>query len=321
MTIDKNILIIGFQDGFNNVIVDEFRKNYNKVLSISNVEGADIDFWKVHKLDLNFKNPEPTADLRTCISFCYENFEKFSDTFSRSFYYLSPSHSEIRNYFQMLIYFFYKFLKEYNFNYIIYSNIPHESHIYVLYLVGNYLEIKNAICYQSHIPERFFILSKIEDFGSFPCSIKLSPPISDHYELPKKWSYMNNLREDYSYGIKDFILEIVRKPIRIPVAAVRLRNAIIYRDTLKSFVIHTIPVNYRFVYFPMQMQPELTTCMLGGDFSDQIYALETLSSMVPNDVIIIVKENPKQTEMERGPNFFKRLGQLKNVKMIHKSFN
>lgn len=43
--------------------------------------------------------------------------------------------------------------------------------------------------------------------------------------------------------------------------------------------------------------------------------------MLPEDVIIILKENPKQTEMERGPYFFKRIRQLKNVKIIHKSYD
>lgn len=261
----KNVLIIGFQDGFNNTIVEEFRKKYSKVVSISNIEGADIDFWKIHRLELNFISPDLTEDLRDCLLFCQKNFEKFSDTFSRSFYYIPPSHSEIRNYFQILIYYFYQLLKKNNFDSIIYSNIPHESHIYALYLVGNYLKINSAICYQSHIPDRFFVLSEVEDFGNFPDAKKLSPRISELYELPKKWSYMNNLRSEYSYGLKDFFLELIRKPYRFPLATIRLRNGFFYKNTLKNTSHQTVVEKCRFVYFPMQMQPELTTCMLGGN--------------------------------------------------------
>src|SRR5690606_32290981 len=46
----------------------------------------------------------------------------------------------------------------------------------------------------------------------------------------------------------------------------------------------------KFVYFPLHLQPEMTTSALGGIFEDQIFALSCLSSKIPVDWCILVKE-------------------------------
>ena len=69
------------------------------------------------------------------------------------------------------------------------------------------------------------------------------------------------------------------------------------------------------------MQPEMTTSTLGGIFTDQILALEKLSTIIPNDWLIYVKENPKQLEGHRGKYFFERLKLLPKARYISKEIN
>lgn len=71
-----------------------------------------------------------------------------------------------------------------------------------------------------------------------------------------------------------------------------------------------------FVYFPLHLQPELTTSILGSIYVDQILAVERLSKILPENWFIFVKENPKQTELMRGRWFFSRLTALENVRLL-----
>ncbi|PVZ70212.1 capsular polysaccharide export protein, LipB/KpsS family [Pelagibaculum spongiae] len=74
----------------------------------------------------------------------------------------------------------------------------------------------------------------------------------------------------------------------------------------------------KIIYFPLHYQPELTTSMFGGEYDDQMLALERLSKVLPKDYLIIVKENPKQTFQYRNSVFFTRLSALKNALFIGK---
>jgi capsule polysaccharide export protein KpsC/LpsZ len=71
-----------------------------------------------------------------------------------------------------------------------------------------------------------------------------------------------------------------------------------------------------FVYFPLQLQPEMTTSALGGRYRDQLLALERLAEILPESHRIYVKENPKQTGKMRSPLFFHRLERIRQVELM-----
>ncbi len=79
----------------------------------------------------------------------------------------------------------------------------------------------------------------------------------------------------------------------------------------------------RFVYFPLQMQPEKTTSPQGNMFVDQLLALETVSAAVPAGVSIYVKEHPLQWlrfgirfNSSRYRGYYARIARMKNVMLI-----
>jgi len=82
-----------------------------------------------------------------------------------------------------------------------------------------------------------------------------------------------------------------------------------------------INLNLNYIYFPLHLQPELTTSAIGNKYADQILALEQLTSFLPNDYFIYVKENPKQTYKERNSTFYKRLSLLDNVILVSPVLN
>lgn len=79
----------------------------------------------------------------------------------------------------------------------------------------------------------------------------------------------------------------------------------------------------KFVYVPLQFQPEQTTATQGGIFVDQILMIETLSFSLPENWLIYVKEHPFQW-LSRGPIFFgsrprgyyRNIAGLKNVRIV-----
>lgn len=64
----------------------------------------------------------------------------------------------------------------------------------------------------------------------------------------------------------------------------------------------------KYVYFPLHLQPEMTTSFLGGPrYHDQATVIEDLLRSLPADWQVLLKENPKQDWQQRHPAFFRRL--------------
>ena len=90
---------------------------------------------------------------------------------------------------------------------------------------------------------------------------------------------------------------------RDPFAKFFHEDQLSYFHTIAEFEGQKFDFNCRYVYFPLQLQPEMTTSALGGVYMDQALAIEHLSVILPNDYKIYVKENPKQRNFMRDPYF------------------
>ena len=103
---------------------------------------------------------------------------------------------------------------------------------------------------------------------------------------------------------------------RDPFARFFHEDALAYFEHLLEFEEQPPDCSRRFVYFPLQLQPEMTTSALGGPFKDQALAIEALARLLPEDVAIYVKENPKQGCYMRGPMFFHRLKRIPGLVFV-----
>jgi len=101
----------------------------------------------------------------------------------------------------------------------------------------------------------------------------------------------------------------------------RYSNYRVSKRNLRNILSNEIDLNKKYVYFPLHLQPELTTSTLGDIYVDQLLAIERLSKVIPDDWYIYVKENPKQTELMRGKWFFARLRLIDHVKVLSPHFN
>jgi len=79
-----------------------------------------------------------------------------------------------------------------------------------------------------------------------------------------------------------------------------------------------------FVYFPLHMQPERTTCPQGGVYNDQILIAETVAAALPEGWSLLVKEHPSQWWIRdktrysnaRFRGYYERLARIPRVKLV-----
>lgn len=73
----------------------------------------------------------------------------------------------------------------------------------------------------------------------------------------------------------------------------------------------------RYIYFPLQYQPEATSNPMGGDmYADQIIPLNILSQALPDDMKIYVKTHPEQLSLMRTKQYYNEIAQIPKVRFM-----
>lgn len=306
--------------GYEREVLRELRSNFDVRCAISADPTAEVDWNSLYLLTVPVAKPDMSDEMLACFDHVKQHVIRFLDINSRRHWYVTPPHSNTYNAFVLSFYACYDIVKKHDINCVLFSNIPHEGFDFVLYQIAKYLGLKTVMCYESLFPNRFWLTTKLEDFG-LPA---LNPPLFEkevsNYCLPETWFYMAKTRRDASYSVSMLLEEVVRRPWRLPPSLIRFVYARQYRRDVETAT-QSIVAGQPYVYFPLHLQPELSTAALGGDYSDQLLAVEALSAWVPEGITIYVKENPKQTEKQRDTFFYKRLSALKNVRMLANTEN
>lgn len=222
--------------------------------------------------------------------------------------------------------FFYNILSRNKIKLVVFSNVPHEGPFILLYYLCLDLGVRTVILMQSLFPKRFFIFHKISDLGQFDTGPARHYNFSDieFDKQPQRLFYMRGSffipRWRFRFRLLALKMKLVFRLFgggpndrKFRKSMFRI-NELVGRYHLqrhKSLANFDNRVNY--VYFPLQLQPEMTTDVLGGEYSDQLLALERLHRLLPKDWVVYVKENPKQTNYFRSESFFQRLGNLSRV--------
>ncbi|MBJ6801711.1 capsular polysaccharide export protein, LipB/KpsS family [Geomonas propionica] len=238
---------------------------------------------------------------------------------------------------------------ENNITHMLFFNVPHLAYDTILYQIGKSLGLKIVIVTQSLFPNKFFSMPSMDAYGSFEPKMHQAPPA--HIEKNKEIDlfYMKNVKQEQGetgkvtakaighilsflaikkpsylanpvklYDILKRTNDIYRRlpKWRDPFARFFHVNELEYFEHIIQYEKAEYDLDVPFVYFPLQLQPEMTTSALGGYFRDQALAIECLSSILPDNVKIYVKENPKQGAYNRGPLFYHRLRRIKNVVIV-----
>jgi len=232
---------------------------------------------------------------------------------------------------------------------MLFFNIPHLGYDTVCYQIAKNLGIKTTIVTQSLFPNRFLSMHDAEDYGILNSKQTDYSPVHIEKEEKMELFYMKNIKQGEGdkghislkavinmltflmmkkpayflrpvkfYSLMKRTIDVYKKlpEWRDPFARFFHENELEYFEHIIQYEESEYDLNASYVYFPMQLQPEMTTSSLGGWFRDQALAIEALSRLLPENVRIYVKENPKQGAYMRGPMFFHRLKRIPNVTIV-----
>lgn len=260
----------------------------------------------------------------------YPYLPQFMDMISRNSPLTQNTYAEYNihdfvNLFNLYVNFYYTSFKKEEVNIYLTNRAPHVGFDLVAYLVASVMNLKIVILEQSLFANRFFIYSNHHDYGNFKTSKKIIPHSSIIIEKKheKELFYMKKKKLSFPAKLRKFYVE--NKYIRLLSEMFHKshRAQAIYRFRLKKdfeknkkALIKPINLDEKFIYFALHLQPEKTTSSWGGKYVDQVLAIEHLSEIIPNDVKIYVKENPKQGYFMRGKYFYERIKRIKNVVLV-----
>ncbi len=239
----------------------------------------------------------------------------------------SDSWLDVDNLFENAIQFYWNLLKDQKIETVIFRNVPHGGTTIVLYHLCQALGIRTIVLMQSLFSNRFWASEAIESIGvsgpkttpSGAISLNLNPSPPFYMKGAARMTLSRFLMAYSSRalntGFKALTLSFLwnRKSFdKSWIKFERLRQEYRLHSQLADMFDVYVP-DRKFVYFPLHLQPEMTTDVLGGVYCDQLLAIEELVRQLPDDVWVYVKENPKQASYLREDSFFTRLKAIPRV--------
>lgn len=291
--------------------------------------------------------PNPGLAVNDSAFLAIDHLQRRTEQFTWRFHTLESAYDS-KHYYHILFDLLQNFLAENRINLVLFFDLPHLFYDTLIYQIAKAKGIRTLVISSSLFPNRYFSLTKIKDVGIFPSARSENSAVAYPIDpdVNPDWGYMKgvkqfrgefgNLRWRGVLRLLWSLVAIERKLLLNPkfVSKILRRMRIVaaslpkwrdpfhrhfhtsHLDFYERILLHEkleVDFNRKFVYFPLQYQPEMTTSTLGGYYSDQLLAIEHLSSILPNDFWIYIKENPRQTGAMRGQQFFDRLDRIPNL--------
>lgn len=88
-----------------------------------------------------------------------------------------------------------------------------------------------------------------------------------------------------------------------------------YKKFMDNFDYYPFEKIKKFVYFPLQFQPEASIDVLSPYFSNQIETARQIAMSLPDDYVLVAKEHPAMVG-KRPPSYIEKIARTPNVKFI-----
>ena len=282
--------------------------------------------------------------------YIYDNLPMLLQNFARDEFVYRLPHYEYINIINMLVNHYYAMLKQ-GVDMVVFEDIPHGGSGLTMYMVAKAMGIKTLMLVPAYEAGYFTYCYSIEDYGIFADASDYCEELDDiiiKKEYKKDIAYMTP--EMMAKDLGKHSMSYYFQPLLSPKHYFEKKKVLwkeqqakylnLY-DFIEKKIIRSVgryfqhrcynknnskTVQYvdfkkKYVYFPLHLQPEMTTDVLGEKYTDQLLAIEKLRNILPDDWYIYVKENPKQKSYMRGRYFFERLSLIPNVVFVDRTID
>lgn len=263
-------------------------------------------------------------------------------------------------YYQLLQYWLGVF-KKYRPEVIIFPVEPHGVYDYLVYELAKLFSVKTFFFNETRVSDRLLpmndftegsrlLLQEIEKNKGRDFTLEdISPDIREYYrkravtERERVPAYVDFLQNKYSLARRlsmskmwgsvragTFFKKMYHFLFNADNARFVARSLVALTYTLRSNLkkeYHRLQappdMDKKFIYVPLQVQPERSTSPVGDMFADQILMLEILSASLPDGWVIYVKEHPVQWvrigvrySSSRYRGYYERIAGIKHVQLI-----
>lgn len=226
---------------------------------------------------------------------------------------------------------------------LVFSNVPHQGALIALHQAAMERKIACRICLQSPFGANHFSLPHWSHLGELDTRpgrlpghpaprIDVQPPTAPPFYMRsvrnrfqqklrsaarQSWSaarYAAGTLVNYGQSRQADRRRLLNRMAR------EIDNAQYMKMAASVFSARAASLEARpYIYFPLHLQPEMTTDILGGEYADQLRAIEDLRQRIPPELLIAVKENPKQRGFMRSEAFFARMQDIPNLVLLDTS--
>ena len=312
--------------------------------------GKDVKFWWREDFKGNADGLIESNSFREDTFETIDHLQRRSKDFTWSHHNLLSIY-ECKHYYHIVADAIANFLMRESINLILFFDIPHLFYDNIAYQIAKAKGIETLVFSDSIFPYHFASFRSIEDNGRLPenfeeesvTKLPIDPDeITDWHFLRGVRQYRGELGKLNWRGIlllfahmfknepsrllnlKYWIQSIHRMrriseefpKWRYPFSRYFQVKHLDYFERLVKFENSEVELDCKFVYFPLHLQPEMSTSTLGGTYSDQLTAIERLAQIIPDDYLIYIKENPKQRGQMRGRQFFSRLERIHKARVL-----
>ena len=280
--------------------------------------------------------------------YIYDHMPMLLQNFARDEFVYRLPHYEYINIINMLVNHYYAMLKQ-GVDMVVFEDIPHGGSGLTMYMVAKAMGIKTLMLVSAYEAGYFTYCYSIEDYGIFADASDYCEELDDiviKKEYKKDIAYMTPemmakdlgkhsmsyyfqplLSPKHYFGKKKVLwkeqqakylnlYDFIEKKIIRSVGRY-FQHRCYNKNNTKT--VQYVDLKKKYVYFPLHLQPEMTTDVLGEKYTDQLLAIEKLHKILPDDWYIYVKENPKQKSYMRGRYFFERLSLIPNVVFVDRT--